>query len=280
MRILSGDFANRSTLALHLMPSSEFTPPRLPPGLGKLPLSADQRRYLRLTRTASYGFLAALPLLLLYEIGLLFINRGAATGVRISADVWLKQMLAGIGLAGHLMLGAVVFLIGIVIFWRQRGVPLVRRYFWWIMVESVLWACGLALTIGWFVSAIFGAALAPAMIAQLQVGRFEMLVLSLGAGLYEELFFRVLLVGGMAWLLVRATSLSRGKAYWIAAVAGALLFSAVHYTGPFGDPFAVGSFSYRFLFGLALNGLFLVRGFGVAAWTHALYDVLVVLLIP
>ena len=62
-------------------------------------------------------------------------------------------------------------------------------------------------------------------------------------------------------------------AYAIAAVLGALLFSFVHYIGAFGDPFALDSFAFRFLFGLALNVLFLLRGFGVAAWTHALYDV-------
>jgi membrane protease YdiL (CAAX protease family) len=68
----------------------------------------------------------------------------------------------------------------------------------------------------------------------------------------------------------------RNAAYAVAAVVGALLFSAVHYIGAFGDPFTLPSFTFRFLFGLALNGLYLVRGFGIAAWTHALYDVMVV----
>ena len=57
---------------------------------------------------------------------------------------------------------------------------------------------------------------------------------------------------------------------------GALLFSAVHYIGALGDAFTLPSFMFRFLFGLALNVVFLVRGFGIAAWTHALYDVMIV----
>ena len=61
-------------------------------------------------------------------------------------------------------------------------------------------------------------------------------------------------------------------------VAGALLFSAVHYMGSLGDPFTLSSFTYRFLFGLALNALLIVRGFGITAWTHSLYDVWVILL--
>jgi hypothetical protein len=65
-------------------------------------------------------------------------------------------------------------------------------------------------------------------------------------------------------------------AYIIVALVGALLFSAVHYIGALGDAFTLSSFTFRFLFGLALNAVFLIRGFGVAAWTHALYDVMIV----
>ncbi|HYE57311.1 MAG TPA: CPBP family intramembrane glutamate endopeptidase, partial [Rhodothermales bacterium] len=57
----------------------------------------------------------------------------------------------------------------------------------------------------------------------------------------------------------------------------ALIFSAIHYVGPYGDPFTLPSFVFRALFGLALNAVYLLRGFGVAAWTHAIYDVLVTL---
>ena len=62
----------------------------------------------------------------------------------------------------------------------------------------------------------------------------------------------------------------------LSTIVGAVVFSAVHYVGALGDVFTWPSFTFRFLFGLALNALFLVRGFGVAAWTHALYDVMVV----
>ena len=102
-----------------------------------------------------------------------------------------------------------------------------------------------------------------------------MFVLSIGAGLYEELVFRVVLVGGMFWVM-KSLFKKPAMAYIIAAIVGALIFSAVHYVGAFGDSFTLASFSFRFLFGLVLNGIFLVRGFGIAAWTHAIYDILVV----
>jgi membrane protease YdiL (CAAX protease family) len=116
------------------------------------------------------------------------------------------------------------------------------------------------------------------------LGMGKMLALSLGAGLYEELVFRVVLVGGLFWLFSTFRGKDSGEngwksaspAYLLAAVTGAAIFSAVHYVGALGDPFTLSSFTFRFLFGLALNGLFLARGFGIAAWTHAIYDVLVV----
>lgn len=114
----------------------------------------------------------------------------------------------------------------------------------------------------------------------------DQIVLSLGAGFYEELVFRLILVSAIAGffaLIVRALKLSEERfsktlRYSVAAVLGALVFSWVHYTGAFGDTFHLGSFTFRFLMGLVLNVIFLWRGFGVAAMTHALYDIVVTLM--
>jgi hypothetical protein len=62
-----------------------------------------------------------------------------------------------------------------------------------------------------------------------------------------------------------------------AAVLGALVFSLFHYVGPLGDPFALGSFTFRAVAGLLFSILYLLRGFGITAWTHALYDVFLAL---
>jgi hypothetical protein len=98
------------------------------------------------------------------------------------------------------------------------------------------------------------------------------LVVSLGAGIYEELLFRVLLVSGILFLALRA-GWSRKVSIAVAIVASALIFSGFHYIGPFGDPLTAPSFTFRALAGLMLSGLYVFRGFGIAAWTHALYDV-------
>ena len=217
--------------------------------------------YFQASRTGTYGFLAALPLFLLYEVLILFVNGNEISQIRVGADVWIKQALAYLGATGTFALGLLVLGIGM------------------ILGESTIYAVGVALLISTLVSLIFS--IAPqemAFIAQdatRQLGSGMLIVLSIGAGLYEELIFRVVLVGGLFWVLQSLVK-SKNTAYIVAAIVGALLFSTVHYVGALGDTFTMSSFVFRFLFGLALNGIFLVRGFGVAAWTHAIYDVLVV----
>ena len=239
--------------------------------------------YHQATRTATYGFLSALPLLVLYEGLILLIGHGQVMQVRVGADVWIKRLMATLGASGSLALSVVVLLIGGAVLYAERGknVPLRARYFGWMVAESAAYAVVLAFIIGGVVAVLFaglpgstGSALVALQVAAPGFG--PRLALSIGAGLYEELVFRVLLVGGLYLVLKRLFPARRYAAYLTAAVLGALVFSAVHYTGALGDPFTLRSFTFRFLFGLALNGLFLWRGFGVAAWTHALYDVMIV----
>lgn len=235
--------------------------------------------YFESTRTATYGFLAALPLFLIYEVGILMANSGQMMSVRVGADVWLKRLLAWFGGTGWMALGVAVLLIGGVVYWAERSnrPPIKSRYFGLIVGESAIYAIVLAFLVGGVVGLLFGVWTAPDALAQTmqRIGLPHQLALSIGAGLYEELVFRVILVGGL-FLIVHRFVPKRTTAYIVAAIIGALIFSFVHYTGPLGDPFQFSSFTFRFLFGLALNGVFLVRGFAVAAWTHALYDVFVV----
>jgi membrane protease YdiL (CAAX protease family) len=227
--------------------------------------------YHRATRSATYGFLSALPLFGLYETMIVLVNLDTTRPVRVGAGVWIKDLLTMTGASGGLVLallvvggGAAAYLLD-----QHRSIPLRMRYFAGLVGESAVYAVGVALVVSSVVGALFAAAPPP------EGALWTQLALSIGAGLYEELVFRVLLVGGL-FLLFRALLETSTRAYLLAALLGAALFSLVHYVGPLGDPFALPSFTFRFLFGLALNALFLGRGFGVAAWTHALYDVMVV----
>ena len=266
---------------------------------------SDWHTYHRVSKTGTYSFLAALPLILMYEVLIVAANERALSQVRVGAEVWLKQLLEVVGSAGLLAFGGAVLLVGAAVFWteRKQRIPLRPRYFLWMILESAVYGVLVAIIVSGIVGAILSAAAhgfadvsrgatamggsaaagltalaAPAMAVLQEIASMDLtlkLALSIGAGVYEELLFRVILVGGLYWLL-RRTTMRRGLAYAVAAVIGALIFSWVHYIGVYGDAFALGSFLFRFVFGLILNLLFLLRGFGIAAWTHALYDVMLV----
>lgn len=229
------------------------------------------RAYHRYTRSATYGVLSALPLFLLYESMIVAVNTGTSAPVRVGAEVWLKDLLAMTGARGGLLLVLLATLSAAVAYVvdRNRTIPVRGRYFAGILLESTVYAIVVALLVSNLVGALFAVAPSP------EGDLWTQLALSVGAGLYEELLFRVLLVGGLA-LLFRPFFEDETAGYVLAALVGAALFSLAHYVGPLGDPFELPSFTFRFAFGLALNVLFLWRGFAVAAWTHALYDVMVV----
>jgi hypothetical protein len=103
-------------------------------------------------------------------------------------------------------------------------------------------------------------------------------VLSFGAGFYEEIAFRVVLFGGGAFLISRMFKGFRAIALLVAwALVAATAFSAVHYVGPLSDKFRLGSFVFRLTCGLVLTAIYRLRGFAAAVWTHAIYDVAVML---
>ncbi|MGM0505739.1 MAG: CPBP family intramembrane glutamic endopeptidase [Bacteroidota bacterium] len=230
------------------------------------------KAYFRQTQQLLYSYLMAVPLLLLYEGLIRWSSPDSDLAIRVSVDVWFQTLIRWTGLDA---LSVTLFLVaaaGLVILWRDRTrIRSVKgRYLLWMLLESLVYAFLLAFLISMVLDALLMATVPHG------VTRLQMFALSLGAGLYEELFFRVLLVSILIWLFRKVFR----KSWMIslsAILLAALIFSSVHYIGAYGDPWTLHSFLFRFLFAIALNILFLKRGFGIAAWTHALYDVMVLL---
>ena len=95
-----------------------------------------------------------------------------------------------------------------------------------------------------------------------------------GAGIYEEVLFRLALLPASIAVLRQPVKL-RAWATPLAVLATSLLFSAAHHAGPSGEPFDLFRFCFRALAGGIFAGLFVLRGFGITAGSHALYDLLV-----
>ena len=234
--------------------------------------------YWRLSRSPRYSLLFALPLLLLYEALAFALSQDAMLGVRNGADIMLKSVFVWFGgRQGLVVFGVLLLGVGVTLVWRdlKRGGALQPRLFPLMLAESVAWA----LAFGWIAGTLTSLLLRGVPLAANLAGAMDLpteLMISLGAGLYEELLFRVLLVAGLAWGARRALGWSPLWAGVAATVIGALVFSAFHYVGPYGDELRLGSFTFRAVAGVLFSGLYLTRGFGITAWTHALYDVFLV----
>jgi len=235
------------------------------------------RSYFQATRSAWFSYLAALPLVAAYEVALLVANAGSFLQVRNGADAILDAALRQLGVpASAVGLLAVTIVVGIVIYAvdrRARRIPLRGRYYAGVLLESAIYALGFGTVV-----AILSLPLMPGEWLRLQSPAGELpltpaqwVALSLGAGLYEELLFRVIAMGGLAAML-RAAGMKRDSAAWLAAIGSAVVFSAFHYVGSLADPFTWNSFVFRAMAGLVLAGLYVARGFAVAVYTHAFYD--------
>ena len=229
--------------------------------------------YFATSRTARWGFLMALPLVGLYEWGIVMDD----AQVRISAEVWMRMPLQWFGIAEIYLIPALVILIGLFIFIRDRNKPisLKPRHAALMIAESAIYAAAFAVVVGQATAYLLNLSV-PTQEAE-GLSLLTEIVLSIGAGIYEELLFRVILVGVLFWgLRLLLPNAAKWIPYTGAAIVGALAFSLMHYVGSHGDPLELASFTYRAIGGLVLNVIYLTRGFGVAAWTHALYDVYVV----
>jgi hypothetical protein len=238
------------------------------------------RAYWAESRAHRHSLLFALPLLLLYELlEAVAPVRMRGGVVRNGADVLLTSLFTALfGSRGPMLFMALVIGGALVLIWRdRRGGPIKPWYFPLMLLES----CVLALVLGVVVGTATVRLLGP--LHSLAAGAagvggtpLERLTLSLGAGLYEELLFRVVLVALLSNAM-RLVGFGRLTAGMVAVIVGALVFSAFHYLGPLGEPLRLDSFVFRTLAGLAFSALYLTRGFGITAWTHALYDVVVLL---
>jgi membrane protease YdiL (CAAX protease family) len=233
--------------------------------------------YWALARQPLTSLVFVAPILMAYEAGVMLAGPEA---LRNGADVWLRQLLDLLGLSPYFLLP--ILTVCVLLAWHHTtGQP-------WRVKPPVLYgmACecavlafcllGIARWHGSFfassVEAVWPAAVAPG-----PVGPLDRLVLFLGAGIYEETLFRLVLLTGMA-ALVRMTGVSRPAALAVAVVLSSLAFSAAHYVGPHGDSLALASFVFRFVAGAFFSILYVVRGFGIAVGAHAGYDILVGLL--
>ena len=240
-------------------------------------LPEKEHHYFYVTRSLSASFIFALPLLAVYELGIAAFGKDInLLAVLVKTPIaWLKDHPSKLlGTHPLLILNGILIVAAIVALWRLgRKKALHPGTFGGMLVESVMYALLLGpLALLMLTGKLHIAGFSP------NFDKFTLkVVASCGAGLYEELVFRAVLLGSIYVLAKEAAGLRPFTAGFAGLVLSGAVFSAAHFLSP-GEAVDLGAFLYRLFAGIFLGVIFLTRGFGIAAWTHALYDVYVLCL--
>ena len=217
-----------------------------------------------------------LPWIVVYEAGILMLSETEPDGLRNGADYWLRSLLSVSGSEQVLLLPLLV--IAILMSWH-----LVRRYPWQIrletqigmLAESLLLAVALV-AVGQLHHLLFvnlqSAEADPRLLAV--EGPIRHVVSYIGAGVYEEVMFRLLLVPA-AFAAFRILEFPSQWAAAMAALTTSFVFALAHHVGPAADAFNLFTFSFRAAAGVFFTAVFFLRGFGITVGCHAAYDLLV-----
>ena len=213
-----------------------------------------------------------LPFIVIYELGTRFLLTDPVQGTQhIVAFTMMQRFFALFGATGrHLPALAIV---AILLAWH-----IARKDRWTISLPTLLGMGVESIALG-FPLIAFGLLLArlfPALSTATGESAAETVILSLGAGVYEELVFRLILCTALAMVLRNLLRLEPGTSMLLLVVISATLFSAYHYLGH--ETFHWRIFVFRMAAGVYFALLFLWRGFGVSAGSHMAYDILIAVL--
>lgn len=223
------------------------------------------------------SFILIAPLFLAYEIGVMF----SSTINGVDFVTRLVYAAAGHSRRNYLLLH-LALAIGLVVYvsYLRRRRRVDAEVVVPVILESAIYALTLGTFIVFFMQRVLGLSITGGeqLLGQLSFGTTgEAVVMSLGAGVHEELIFRLGAMGGGAALLLRA-GLDRRLALVLALVASAVIFSAAHHMGAQGEVFETRVFVYRALAGLIFGAIFYYRSLAHAVYTHFLYDLYVLVL--
>lgn len=247
-----------------------------------------------------------LPLLIGYELGaVVFAPEGGERLPQIYAERMLGRFFEWTGVTGYYLPGiaTVVVLLCLHAARRDPWRPEPRLYAA-MLVESIVLAAPLfvfSIMIttppppeivaaagegGWLSGGFPGAGVMLASTANAATGLDgvaswrEGVVFSVGAGIYEELVFRLIVIAIVHMILSDVLALPKNWSAGGAIALSAVLFALYHPFDthlPWGwDSADWGRFTFYILAGLYFAAIYVYRGFGIVAATHALYDVMVI----
>ena len=226
----------------------------------------DDHYFVR-SRQPLHALMLLLPLIVAYEFGA-FWYANESIGRRLAARAWVQRFLEMFGAAGEYLPGLAVVVVLVALHFSQR-----RRWHFQpgLYAAMALESLALATPLLLF-SRLTGPHNAILAAGTASSGSWPAwMIFSLGAGLYEELVFRMFLIAAVHFLLVDLLRVAHRTGATAAVLLSALLFALAHFHRD--NPFTLPAFAFYFISGFYFALIYLLRGFGIVVATHALYDI-------
>lgn len=282
-------------------------------------LNFTKDSYLERTGRPFYALVFLLPFIVFYEVGTILINTDVLrhAQIRVVAFVWLQNFIEYLGFASKFVWAAPPFVVVVILLSLQ--VASRKRWYCvpadlaWMTVESIILAVPL-IVLGLFLITSSrpveqqDRAEAPmirnVVYCQSQMGvlaaeesYFEVIedeqinsvvhsnilagiVTGIGAGIYEELVFRLILICVLMMFFYDLLKLNHNQSIVLSVIIAAAFFSAHHhlaiFSGQQSDAFDLTEFIFRTIAGIYFAIVFAIRGFGITAGTHAFYNIIAV----
>lgn len=214
-----------------------------------------------------------LPFILFYSVVALGVGLDSAEAApsRIVAFELLESFFRLFGTTGAMLPGLAVVIVLLATHlvarhpWRFHGRAVLAMY-----GEAALWALPLL---------VINRATNMTATAWAPESWLEVLALCVGAGIYEELLFRLVLISLVVMIAADLLRFPTTATTVAAIFVGAIAF-ALHHHPPFGgEPFDAYRFTFRTVAGIYLGVLFVYRGYGPATGAHIAYNVLALVIV-
>jgi membrane protease YdiL (CAAX protease family) len=230
--------------------------------------------YFAQSRSLALSFVLIAPLLLIYELALMYYTPAKATGAGGALRNTLSRLFQT--RPGMILNIAVVVLLLVAVFVAARKRTLRVNLIVPMVLESAVWSIvlvGIAVLICNQSTVTLDTGGGGARSIVLKV------IWSIGAGVYEEIVFRLILASLLCYAGWKLFDEDIGKARTFAVVTSALLFALCHFVvpgaRPLGGPGGLALLLFYFTSGLFFSMLYIYRGLGVAVYTHVIYDIVV-----
>jgi len=233
--------------------------------------------YIILTKNNFYSVVSIVPLFILYQLLGFFINYNSPLITKNSADVYIEDFFYFFGTEYSNILYFIFFIsIMIFIFFKNRNLFICSEiklsFLFGMIFESAIHSMSLIIVM----SLLSG--FLPLSLTLFENIVLENVYLSIGAGIWEELLFRYIIISGLFFLLNKIIYDFSSYSYLIIIFLSSAIFSCYHFIDLSMEFISWSLFIYRFIAGVLLSVVFIFRGLGIAVYTHTFYDLYLVFL--